>query len=83
MSGFSGPPEQTPSGYLPWFDISHRRHADVTIICGHWAALGLRLEPNLLAVDSGCVWGKKLTAVRLEDRAVFQVSCKGDGAAGE
>jgi bis(5'-nucleosyl)-tetraphosphatase (symmetrical) len=80
MSGFSGPPEQTPSGYLPWFDISHRRHADVTIICGHWAALGLRLEPNLLAVDSGCVWGKKLTAVRLEDRAVFQVSCKSNGA---
>jgi bis(5'-nucleosyl)-tetraphosphatase (symmetrical) len=73
MSGFSGPPEQAPAGYLPWFHIPHRRHKDVTIICGHWAALGLHLEPNLLAIDSGCVWGRQLTAIRLEDRAVFQV----------
>jgi bis(5'-nucleosyl)-tetraphosphatase (symmetrical) len=73
MSGFSGPPEQTPSGYLPWFYLPHRRHKNVTIICGHWAALGLHLEPNLLAIDSGCVWGKQLTAIRLEDRSVFQV----------
>lgn len=75
MSGFSGPPEQTPSGYFPWFRIPHRRQTDITIICGHWAALGLHLEPNLLAIDSGCVWGKQLTAIRLEDRTVFQVDC--------
>lgn len=73
MSGFSGPPEQTPNGYFPWFKLPHRRRADVTIICGHWAALGLHLESHLLAIDSGCVWGKQLTAIRLEDRAVFQV----------
>jgi bis(5'-nucleosyl)-tetraphosphatase (symmetrical) len=75
MSGFSGPPEQTPAGYLPWFHLPHRRHAGVTIVCGHWAALGLHLEPNLLAIDSGCVWGRQLTAIRLEDRQVFQVDC--------
>jgi bis(5'-nucleosyl)-tetraphosphatase (symmetrical) len=75
MSDFSGPPEQAPVGYLPWFRIPHRRQMDITLICGHWAASGLRIEPNLLAIDSGCVWGRQLTAVRLEDRAVFQMSC--------
>ena len=73
MSGFSGPPEQAPAGYFPWFRIPNRRNADATVICGHWAALGLHIEPNLLAIDSGCVWGRELTAVRLEDRQVFQV----------
>jgi bis(5'-nucleosyl)-tetraphosphatase (symmetrical) len=73
MSAFSGPPENAPSGYLPWFRIPNRREADATIITGHWAALGLQLEANHWAIDSGCVWGRQLTAVRLEDRAVFQV----------
>lgn len=73
MSGFSGPPEQAPAGYLPWFRIPNRKNVDATVICGHWAALGLHLEPNLLAIDSGCVWGRQLTAVRLEDRVMFQV----------
>jgi bis(5'-nucleosyl)-tetraphosphatase (symmetrical) len=73
LSGFSGPPEQAPSGYLPWFRIPQRKNADTTIICGHWAALGLHIEPNLFAIDSGCVWGRELTAVRLEDCQIFQV----------
>jgi bis(5'-nucleosyl)-tetraphosphatase (symmetrical) len=75
LSGFSGPPEQAPAGYLPWFRHPHRRQADITMVCGHWAALGLHVEPRLLAIDSGCIWGKQLTAIRLEDRAVFQVNC--------
>ncbi len=74
-ASFSGPPAEAPAGYLPWFRIPDRRNADVTIITGHWAALGLHMEPNLLAIDSGCVWGRQLTAVRLEDRVVFQVDC--------
>lgn len=73
MSGFSGPPEEAPAGFIPWFRISGRRNRGATIISGHWAALGLHMEPNLLALDSGCVWGRQLTAVRLEDRTVFQV----------
>jgi bis(5'-nucleosyl)-tetraphosphatase (symmetrical) len=72
-SNFSGPPDEAPPGYLPWFRIPGRRSANTTVITGHWAALGLYLEPNLLAIDSGCVWGRQLTAVRLEDRTVFQV----------
>ncbi len=74
---FTGPPGLAPLGYHPWFHFSDRRHAEATIVCGHWAALGLQIEPNLLAIDSGCVWGKALTAVRLEDRRVFQVVCPG------
>lgn len=75
MSNFSGPPEETPPGYFPWFRIPTRHSAYMTVITGHWAALGLHMEPNLLAIDSGCAWGRQLTAVRLEDREVFQVQC--------
>ena len=64
-----------PAGYLPWFMVPGRRSADTVLVTGHWSALGLKLMPNLLALDSGCLWGRHLTAVRLEDRAVFQVDC--------
>jgi bis(5'-nucleosyl)-tetraphosphatase (symmetrical) len=73
MSSFSGAPEDAPAGFLPWFRIPDRRSCDGTIITGHWAALGLHIEPNILAIDSGCVWGRRLTAVRLEDRSIHQV----------
>jgi len=66
-----------PSGYIPWFDVPGRASIDTPLIFGHWAALGLLLRPNLLAIDSGCVWGRQLTAVRLEDRRVFQCDCVG------
>jgi bis(5'-nucleosyl)-tetraphosphatase (symmetrical) len=69
---YSGPPEGAPPGCAPWFELPRRRSRDVTVVCGHWAALGYRREPGLLALDSGCVWGGVLTAVRLEDGAVFQ-----------
>lgn len=73
LSGFSGSPDDAPDGHLPWFRFPNRRNSDHTILFGHWAALGLHLEPNLLGLDSGCVWGRQLTAIRLEDRALFQV----------
>jgi bis(5'-nucleosyl)-tetraphosphatase (symmetrical) len=69
---------QAPSGYLPWFDVPGRKSADAIVICGHWSALGLRLAPNLLALDSGCVWRGQLSAVRLEDRRLYQVPCGRD-----
>lgn len=70
-----GEPANHPAGYLPWFDVPLRKSAESTVICGHWSALGLKIEHNLLSLDTGCVWGGALTAVRLEDRTVFQVSC--------
>jgi len=73
LSGFSGSPNDAPHGHLPWFRIPDRRNSDHTILFGHWAALGLHLESNVLGLDSGCVWGRQLTALRLEDRTVFQM----------
>ena len=64
-----------PAGHLPWFDLPDRQSRDSVLVTGHWSALGLKVEPNFLALDSGCLWGGHLTAVRLEDRAVFQVPC--------
>jgi bis(5'-nucleosyl)-tetraphosphatase (symmetrical) len=63
------------SGLLPWFDLPGRATADVTVVFGHWSALGLVLRPNLVGLDSGCVWGGKLTAVCLDDRRLLQVDC--------
>ncbi|MCA1858021.1 symmetrical bis(5'-nucleosyl)-tetraphosphatase [Massilia oculi] len=68
---------QGPQGsdLLPWFDLPQRRTRDVTVVFGHWSALGLVLRPNLVGLDSGCVWGGKLTAVCLDDRSLLQVDC--------
>jgi bis(5'-nucleosyl)-tetraphosphatase (symmetrical) len=63
------------SGLLPWFDLPGRKTEDVTVVFGHWSALGLVLRPNLVGLDSGCVWGGKLTAVCLDDRSLLQVDC--------
>lgn len=68
-------PEKAPPGLLPWFDVPDRASRAATVIFGHWSALGLRVQTNLLALDSGCQWGGSLSAVRLEDRRVFQVGC--------
>jgi len=67
--------DAAPPGYVPWFDMPGRKTADITCVFGHWASLGLTLRPNLIGLDTGCVWGGKLTAIRLEDRALFQVEC--------
>lgn len=71
-----GESDRAPPGYLPWFDAPGRKSATATIICGHWSALGVNLAPDLIMLDSGCVWGGKLTAIRLEDRRLFQVESR-------
>lgn len=67
---------EAPPGYLPWFET---RPADegATIVCGHWSALGLKLTERLAALDSGCVWGGSLAALRLEDGAITELPCEG------
>ena len=67
--------EDIPPGYMPWFRVPGRKSTNMTIICGHWSAIGLLVEKNLMALDSGCLWGRRLSAVRLEDRRIFQISC--------
>lgn len=74
--GAKGPPEGAPAGCLPWYEVAGRRSADHVLICGHWSALGFRQTEKLLALDSGCLWGGSLTAVRLEDRRVYQLPCR-------
>lgn len=64
-----------PAGLQPWFDLPQRRTQDVTVVFGHWSTLGLTLRPNLIGLDTGCVWGGKLTAVNLQDRSIVQVDC--------
>ncbi len=73
LASASGPPGSQPAPYRPWFSHEHRKTRHITIAFGHWAALGLHVEERLLGVDSACVWGGRLSAVRLEDRKVFQV----------
>ncbi len=70
---FTGVLADVPVGTMPWFEVPTRKSADTIIICGHWSALGLQQRDNLFALDTGCLWGGELTALRLEDRAIFQV----------
>lgn len=57
---------QAPDGYVPWFDVPQRRSQHTPIAFGHWSTLGLLQRPNLLALDTGCVWGGCLTAAELQ-----------------
>ncbi len=70
---FDGHPSQGPAGAVPWYALPDRAWATHTAVFGHWAALGLDIGKQHIATDTGCVWGKALTAVRLDDRMVFQV----------
>jgi bis(5'-nucleosyl)-tetraphosphatase (symmetrical) len=70
---FNGQPDEAPPGCVPWFDHPDRRwRGEARVVFGHWAALGLLLRDDVAALDTGCVWGGKLTALRLDDGAVFQ-----------
>ena len=73
---YKGTLENKPKDLMPWFEVTPRANTDVTIVFGHWAALNgkadvARIEP----LDTGCVWGNCLTALRLEDGIRFSVGC--------
>jgi bis(5'-nucleosyl)-tetraphosphatase (symmetrical) len=63
-------PLAAPEGYRAWFEHPHRASAGVAVVCGHWSALGLIRRDNVFGLDTGCLWGRRLTALRLEDRQV-------------
>jgi bis(5'-nucleosyl)-tetraphosphatase (symmetrical) len=67
-----------PKALYPWFDIPNRASESEKIIFGHWAALYGQVihSPHLFALDTGCVWGQALTAIRLEDEKLFSVPCR-------
>lgn len=72
--------KDAPEGYLPWYETRPRERG--LLLCGHWSALGLHLMPHVALLDSGCVWGGALAALRLEDWSVYQVTCRGYQDAG-
>lgn len=71
---YAGAPEGAPGGCLPWYALQHPDWKQRCVVFGHWSTLGLRMDDYHMAIDTGCVWGGQLTAVRLPDRQVFQVN---------
>ena len=70
-----GPVDRLPAGAMPWFRVPGRLTAGVSVVCGHWSALGYHDADGVLALDTGCVWGGTLTARRLDaDGAQVSVS---------
>ncbi len=69
--------DAAPPGYMPWFEVPGRRSAGTPIAFGHWSTLGQLLRPDLAALDSGCVWGGQLSALRVDGgrRELIQVDC--------
>ncbi len=63
---------------LPWFEFPERTEIEPTIVFGHWSSLGVYMQPGILAMDSGCCWGRCLSAVRLdrEPFVVTQIKCE-------
>jgi bis(5'-nucleosyl)-tetraphosphatase (symmetrical) len=57
--------ENGPKGYIPWFNVPKRKTTDTLIYFGHWSTLGLLRRSNVIGLDTGCVWGGKLTALEI------------------
>lgn len=74
LSSSKGVESEIP-GHMRWFDVPDRKTQDVTVVFGHWSTLGLIVRPDLISLDTGCLWGGKLSAICLEDREVLQVDC--------
>ena len=74
-----GPPDSKKSGLLPWFKVKDRQSQDMNIIFGHWSTLGAYHSHKLHCLDTGCVWGGKLTALRLDVQppTYLAINCPG------
>ncbi len=75
---FSGPPAELPDGLIHWADHPARIDEGKTVVCGHWAAQGYATRHGMVALDTGCVWGNEMTALRLEDGRLFSVPATTD-----
>ncbi len=72
---FKGELANVPDGLVPWFDVKNRCSQTQQVVFGHWSALGLQHRNNVFSLDTGCLWGGKLTAMHLETQAIIQVPC--------
>jgi bis(5'-nucleosyl)-tetraphosphatase (symmetrical) len=82
----TGRPDDAPPGTMPWFDVPGRQTASDTIAFGHWSTLGYVKRPDIIALDTGCVWGGCLSALRLSpagDHELVQVRCEQAKAPGK
>lgn len=68
------------SGLRPWFDVPPSAPREDTIIFGHWSTLGLLMRSDVICLDTGCVWGRWLTALRLGDHRIVQQGWARDAA---
>lgn len=75
---YAGAPENRPPGTIPWFDFPYRRRWRAAAVVGHWSSLGLLLRRDVVSLDTGCLWGRTLTAMRLEDRKIFQTPARAE-----
>ncbi|MEX0730413.1 MAG: symmetrical bis(5'-nucleosyl)-tetraphosphatase [Aquisalimonadaceae bacterium] len=78
---YKGSPDTRPHGYLPWFQVPGRKPVPpgITLITGHWSTLGFYEQPDLVAIDTGCLWGGELTAIRLDGpRQRTSLACAGE-----
>lgn len=80
---YKGAPGGQPGSQLPWFALPQRRSKAMKIIFGHWSTLGRCDEDGVFGLDTGCVWGGRLTAMRLDDEKGFSVVCAGNSVPGE
>ncbi len=76
---FSGSPWGARKGLLPWYRMKDPAWAGTRIVFGHWSALGLIVLPDLVSLDTGCVWGRQLTAVRIDTKIPRVVQVRGQG----
>ena len=80
---YKGAPGTQDVGVMPWFQVPNRNSTDMKILFGHWSTLGRYQGDGVYGLDSGCIWGGSLTALRLDDGQWFSVPCEGACAPGE
>ena len=75
---YKGPPGSQPPEYRPWFELPDRKSRDLNIVFGHWSTLGKRDDPGIFPLDTACLWGGELTALRLDTTPQwFGLPCSG------
>jgi len=71
------PPGTQPAGLLPWFEVPNTVQRKLKMVCGHWSTLGLYINQGVHAIDTGAVWGGKLTALQLDSNPLRIVQVAG------
>lgn len=80
---YKGTLEEMPRELYPWFRVPQRRSTEAKIVCGHWSAIDYHVSDNVFVIDTGCVWGQRLCAIRLDTPAPQPVFARcGSSAAG-